>query len=242
MTGDKTLTCPLTDEERELTERYHDLIWKVMNDMQLPRQLQDDLYGDGALALMAAVRQYQTQSKLQKHSFATIAYVCIKRACFNNIATEAAVSLDAEIGEGGLTLYEVTPAPDYTPENSEKTLKAYSRVKELLSGKEYMCAEIHTSGLPTREIKQYYGISHNTYNCVIRRARKKCFAHYGDIFDTTEAVEMPKEKHRPVTEEENAEILRLFNEGMSAIQIANILGRHRTVIYRHIKKFRQAAT
>ncbi len=124
----------------------------------------------------------------------------------------------------------------------EETLKAHSCIKELLTEKEYICAKFCASGLPTRKISQYRDISYDAYASAIRRARKKCFAHYGEIFDTTETVEMPKREHRPVTKDEHAEILRLFNEGMGVVQIEHTLGRHKNVIYRHIKKFRRAAT
>ncbi len=235
MTGDKTLTYPLTDEEKKLVERYHNIIYKVMKDMGL-MYLYDELYDVGALALMAAVRKYQTRSELQKYAFTTIAYINIKRAYAKNIATEVTVSLDAKISEDGLTLYDVTPAPDYMPKNSEKTLKAYSRVKELLSEKERMCVKLHLSGMSVRKIKQCYGIPRSTYGCAIRRARKKCFAHYGEIFDTTETAEMPKQEQRRITAEESAEILRLFDEGISMRHIGRILGRDKNVISRHVKK------
>ncbi len=242
MTGDKTLTYPLTDKEKALVERYHNIIYTVMNDMRLIHQMQNDLYGTGALALMAAARKYLARSDLQKYSFNTIAYASIRRGYIKNIAAEATVSLDAEIGENGLTLYDVTPAPDYMSKNSGKTLKAYNCVKELLSEKEYMCVELHSSGLSVREIKQHYGIPRSTYECVIRRARKKCFTHYGEIFDTTETAEMPKQEQRRITAEESAEILRLFDEGISMRHIGRILGRDKNVISRHIKKFRQVTT
>ncbi len=246
MTGDRALTHPLTDEEKALVERYHNIIYTVMNDMRLPHKKQDDLYGDGALALMAAARQYQTQSRLQKYSFATIAYISIRRAYANNIRAKKkfeTISLDAEIGDTGFTLYNITPAPDYTPENSEETLKAYSRVKELLTEKEYVCVELYALGLPIREIEQYHNTSRGAYNDAIWRAREKCFVHYGEIFDTTDTAEIPeKKKQRSVSEDEHAEIIRLFNEEMSMQQIGRMLGRNTSVVRRHVKKFRQAAT
>ncbi len=46
MTGDKTLIYPLTDEEKVLVERYHNIIYTVMRDMGL-MNWSNDLYDAG---------------------------------------------------------------------------------------------------------------------------------------------------------------------------------------------------
>ncbi len=240
MTGDQTLTYPLTDEEKALVERAHGLIWKVMWDMRLPYAMRDNLYDIGALALMRTARKYQTRNELQKYAFTTIAYRKLKNAYIKNIKAEKkfeAKSLDAEINDNGSTLRDIIPAQDYVPENLEETLEAHRRVRELLSEKEFMCIELCALGLSSYEIEQYHGISRGTYTKIIWRVKEKCFARYGEIFNTTETAELPKKrKLQRITEEESAEIIRLFNEGMSTVQIGRILERNHSSISYHIKK------
>ena len=43
MTG-KTMTRPLTDAERALAERYHNLVYRVMHDLHLGTEADTDLY------------------------------------------------------------------------------------------------------------------------------------------------------------------------------------------------------
>ena len=73
MTG-KAMTRPLTDAERALVERYHNLIYRVMHDLHLGTEADTDLYGEAALGLILAAQRYLTDESLQKYRFTTIAY------------------------------------------------------------------------------------------------------------------------------------------------------------------------
>ena len=57
MTG-KAMTRPLTDAERALVERYHNLIYRVMHDLHLGTEADTDLYGEAALGLILAAQRY----------------------------------------------------------------------------------------------------------------------------------------------------------------------------------------
>ncbi len=110
--------------------------------MRLPYAMQDDLYDIGALTLMRTARRYLAQNELQKYAFTTIAYKKFQSAYIKNIKTEKnyeVQSLDAEINDDGFTLYGSIPAPDYEPKNSEETLEAYRRVRELLEEARKSC-------------------------------------------------------------------------------------------------------
>ena len=111
MTG-KTITRPLTDAERTLVERYHNLIYRVMHDLHLGTEADTDLYGEAALGLILAAQRYLTDESLQKYHFTTIAYSRIRNALLRQRRRERkqpqVLSLDAWQADGG-TLYDVLP-------------------------------------------------------------------------------------------------------------------------------------
>ncbi len=244
MTGDKTLTYPLTDEEKALVERYHNMIWKVISDMRLPYSIQDDVYDIAALALMAAARKYQTKDVLRERaSFKTVAYNSIRSALSTEFRTRSnysMLSLDCEDSDGK-PMYHYIPAPEYIPENSPETIRAYNVVTQLLTPRQLTCAIAASNHVTEVEYSEMYNCKISYMNGALQNVRKKCFAKYCEIFNTDTPEEKPV-KCRPVTEEEHAEILRLSDEGISMTQIGRMLGRSISVISRHIKKFRQVTT
>ena len=88
MTG-KSMTRPLTDAERALVERYHNLIYRVIHDLHLGTEADTDLYGEAALGLILAAQRYLTDESLQKYRFATIAYSRIRNALLRQRAPRA---------------------------------------------------------------------------------------------------------------------------------------------------------
>ena len=111
MTG-KAMTRPLTDAERALVERYHNLIYRVMHDLHLGTEADTDLYGEAALGLILAAQRYLADESLQKYRFTTIAYSRIRNALLRQRRRERrqpqVLSLDAWQADGG-TLYDVLP-------------------------------------------------------------------------------------------------------------------------------------
>ena len=111
MTG-KSMTRPLTDAERALVERYHNLIYRVIHDLHPGTEADTDLYGEAALGLILAAQRYLTDESLQKYRFATIAYSRIRNALLRQRRRERKkpqlISLDAWQADGG-TLYDVLP-------------------------------------------------------------------------------------------------------------------------------------
>ncbi len=244
MTGDRALTYPLTDEEKELVERYHNMIWKVINDMRPPYSVQDDVYDIAALALMKAARKYHTRDDLRERtSFKTVAYNYIRSALSTEFRTRSnynTLSLDYK-DDDGKSIYHYIPAPEYVPENSPETSRAYNIVTQLLTPRQLTCVIAASNHISEVEYSEMYNCKISYMNSTLDNVRRKCFARYCEIFNTDTPEERPI-KCRPVTEEEHAEILRLFDEGMNMHQIGRTLGRSSSVIFRHIKKSRQAAT
>ncbi len=238
MTGDKTLTYPLTDEEKALVERYHNIIWKVINDMRLPYSVRDDVYDIAALALMKAVREYQTRDELRERaSFASVAYNRIRSTLgteFSARSNHSALSLDVE-DDDGKPMHHYIPAPEYIPENSPETIRAYSMVTQLLTPRQLTCAIAASNHITEAEYSEMYNCKISYMNGTLSSIRKKCFARYCEIFNTNTPEDKPV-RQRPVTENEHAEILRMFNEGVSITQIGRTLERSISVIHRHIKK------
>ena len=111
MTG-KSMTRPLTDAERALVERYHNLIYRVIHDLHLGTETDTDLYGEAALGLIYAAQQFLSDERLQKYRFTTIAYSRIRNALLRQRRRERKkpqlISLDAWQADGG-TLYDVLP-------------------------------------------------------------------------------------------------------------------------------------
>ena len=111
MTG-KSMTRPLTDAERALVERYHNLIYRVMHDLHLGTETDTDLYGEAALGLIYAAQQFLSDERLQKYRFTTVAYSRIRNALLRQRRRERKkpqlISLDAWQTDGS-TLYDVLP-------------------------------------------------------------------------------------------------------------------------------------
>lgn len=108
----KTLNRPLSEPERALAAQYHNLIWRVMRDLNMRPDGPGDPYGEAALGLMLAAQRYLQDEALQKYRFTTIAYRCIRRGLLNMRKCEyrrsQPLSLDAERADGG-TLYDILP-------------------------------------------------------------------------------------------------------------------------------------
>lgn len=106
----ESLNRPLSKAEVELVERYHNLIYRVMGDIQMQGDAASDLYGEAALALVLAAQRYLTDESLQKYRFTTIAYSRIRNVLLRQrrkLAKQPQIlSLDAALPDGG-TLYDV---------------------------------------------------------------------------------------------------------------------------------------
>lgn len=106
----QTLNRPLSQAERALVERYHNLIYRVMNDCHVREDVASDLYGEAALALVLAAQRYLKNEELQRYRFTTIAYSRIRNVLLRQRRAMAKnpqiLSLDA-VNECGGTLYDV---------------------------------------------------------------------------------------------------------------------------------------
>ena len=112
MTAD-ILIRPLTESECALVAQYHKLIYRVIEDCQLPNDAAADAYGEAALGLILAAQRYMQDEKLQQYCFSTIAYSRMRAALLRQrrqiYRQPVVLSLDAELPSGTM-LYEVIPS------------------------------------------------------------------------------------------------------------------------------------
>lgn len=112
MTAD-TLTRPLTESERALVAQCHKLIYRVIEDCQLPNDAAADAYGEADLGLILAAQRYMQDEKLQQYCFSTIAYSRMRAALLRQrrkiYRQPVVLSLDEKL-PNGTTLYEVIPS------------------------------------------------------------------------------------------------------------------------------------
>lgn len=71
---------PLTPEQRIFAADNHGLIYKFLNENQLP---EDEFYDVVIFGYLRAVRRFFVETNLQKYSFSTIAWNCMRVDLFN---------------------------------------------------------------------------------------------------------------------------------------------------------------
>ena len=67
---------PLTDEQRQLAEQNHNLVYSFLKEYNLPESQYYDIVIFGYLC---AIQDYCENDKLKKYSFSTVAWKCMKR-------------------------------------------------------------------------------------------------------------------------------------------------------------------
>jgi len=78
----KQFSSPMNDKQKKMAEENHDLIYKVIADMNLDRE---EYYDIGAIGLCYATFGYK---KNKGTKFSTYAYTCIQRHILNEIRTK----------------------------------------------------------------------------------------------------------------------------------------------------------
>ena len=71
---------PLTPEQKTFAEKHHGLVYKFLNKNQLSA---DEFYDVVIFGYLRAVRRFFTETALQKYSFSTIAWNCMRVDLFN---------------------------------------------------------------------------------------------------------------------------------------------------------------
>lgn len=71
---------PLTPEQKTFAADNHGLVYKFLNENQLP---EDEFYDVVIFGYLRAVRRFFVETNLQKYSFSTIAWNCMRVDLFN---------------------------------------------------------------------------------------------------------------------------------------------------------------
>lgn len=71
---------PLTPEQKTFATNNHGLVYKFLNENQLP---EDEFYDVVIFGYLRAVRRFFVETNLQKYSFSTIAWNCMRVDLFN---------------------------------------------------------------------------------------------------------------------------------------------------------------
>lgn len=172
----RCLTKPLTDAERVLCEENHNIIYDVMRHYYITDPGLD-VYGECAMALMAAAQKYRTTERLQSYAFSTIAYNHI-RSVLGRLVHKAkkhpALSLDKPCTREGSLYGEILTLPRTVYQCSTDTLTLYMRCMERLTVRQQDVLCMHGSGMTHTEIASVLQIPVSTVGTRLHYARKKC--------------------------------------------------------------------
>lgn len=167
----------MTDEER-LIEQYTGLVRAKASRYFLPGAEQDDVFQEGMIGLLQAVRNYRADGGC---SFTHFADLCITRQILK--ALEVAGRLKYSVLNGACNLDDVAaevPADEADPEDillrREQLLHWQSRIEERLSSFEKQVLEVYLTDKSYREIGVILGISEKQVNNALQRIRKKLFS------------------------------------------------------------------
>ena len=138
---------PLTPEQRELAARHHQTIYSYLRGKRLDAS---EWYDVAVFGYLRAVRLYTERPELQRYSFTTIAGKTMsseidkeRRKARRRIQP---LSLDAELNEDGLTLYEVVAAQ-------------YMPLLEVLTEQQLAVLTMKAQGYTYREIAEALGLN-----------------------------------------------------------------------------------
>ena len=157
------------DEEASL-RRYAQLVRRVIRPYYLQGGDYDDLYQEGMVGLLRAVRRYDPERGAGFEAFAS---VCIRRQVIDALRREASIS------ERDQKLLELTPdsAPDSDPEllclANESAKEITEHLSGLLSAFEASVLDRYLGGLSTAEIAALLGREQKSVDNAIGRIRRK---------------------------------------------------------------------
>lgn len=85
---------PLTPEQRDYAAEHHGLVYKFLNNNQLP---EDEFYDVVIFGYLRAVRRYHTVSYLRKYAFSTIAWQAMHSDLFKYRRAQSCQKRNAEV-------------------------------------------------------------------------------------------------------------------------------------------------
>jgi RNA polymerase sporulation-specific sigma factor len=175
--------------QRELVDRYHRTIWAIIHTLvPSPRPTYidlDDLYQEGLIGLLDAVKNY---NETKEASFGTFARVCIEREIRSLLrkyrsgsysVLSSAVSLDMSVSEDdNIVLMDTVACPhkDYDPVYVSHLQWAKDQIpliRKTITETEWLAYHRHNLGYSYKEIASSLGISEKDVDNILQKMRKK---------------------------------------------------------------------
>lgn len=167
----------MTDEER-LTEQYMGLVRAKASHYFLPGAEQDDVFQEGMIGLLQAIRNYRPDAGC---SFPHFANLCITGQILK--ALEAAGRLKSQPLNTAESLDNVANAavteatdPEELLLRREQLLAWQKLVEKRLSPFEKQVLDVYLTDKTYREIGAVLGLSEKQVNNALQRVRKKLFS------------------------------------------------------------------
>lgn len=171
----------LTEEERKLAAKWHNLIYTFLHEKGLP---EDDFYDIVVFGFLRAAKEYLSRPNLQKYSFSTIAWNYMRSCLSDHFKKQSrqkrkgyTISLHTiTYGSEAVPLEETLSAPDYLMMQLETELLLHD-LAQRATRQQMAVVRMRSEGYNLREIARTESIP-----------MKKVQEMLGEIYDLLTAV------------------------------------------------------
>lgn len=165
---------PLTYEQQRFAADNHGLVFKFLNEHQLP---EDDFYDIVVFGYLKAVRDYLSRPELQKYSFATISWKAMTCSLSNHYKAQSrqkrsaeVISIHTSIYADRLPLEQSIPARDTLMIQLESKLLMHELASHLSKQQMDMVRQ-KTSGYGVRDIARRHKITIKQVQAILEDVR-----------------------------------------------------------------------
>lgn len=166
---------PLTIEQKLFAAENHGLVYKFLSENRLP---EDEFYDLVIFGYLRAVRRYFTEKELQKYSFSTIAWNCMRVDLYNCTRKKFRQKRNAEVisihlipHENSLSLEETLSKPDELMMQLETDLLLHDLAKRI-SGQQMDMVRLKSGGYGIREIAKSQKVTMKQVKEVLENVRQ----------------------------------------------------------------------
>lgn len=178
---------PLTDEQRQLAEEYHSLIYSFLRERRLD---ESEFYDVVVFGYLNAVRKWTELPHLHAYSFKTIAFKSMLTSTGNerrkNARRPQTVSLDAESDEGH-SLYDIL-AEAQPDEGGSQYAAQYADLLKVLTRRQKAALAMKANGCTSNQIGRAFGIPTKSADGLTYRAKAKVLRAERDRSERLRAV------------------------------------------------------
>lgn len=166
---------PLTPEQKTFAADNHGLVYKFLNENQLP---EDEFYDVVIFGYLKAVKEYFSKDSLHQYSFATICWKTMKQSLYNyhkgllcQKRNAETISIHLEIPNDEFTLEEVLAKPDELMLQLETELLLHDLAGRV-SRQQMDMIRLKTSGYSIRDIAHIQKIPMKRVKEVLEEVRQ----------------------------------------------------------------------